>query len=64
MNENGNNVISIGDADNDIIASNKAGVISCLALWGREDKSRSENADIVFENVEELKNYILKRNEE
>lgn len=64
MNENGNNVISIGDADNDIIASNKAGVTSCLALWGREDKSRSENADIVFENVEELKNYILKRKEE
>ena len=64
MNENENNVISIGDADNDIIASKKAGVTSCLALWGREDKSKSKNADIVFENVEELKNYILKRNEE
>ncbi len=58
LEENPENVISIGDAENDIIASNAAGAISCLACWGRTDNSSCGSADYVFEVVDDLKEFI------
>ncbi len=51
--------VSIGDSDKDIIASQEAGVISGLALWGRQMGSFSVNADYVFETVDDLKKFII-----
>ncbi len=55
------NIVSIGDADNDVLASNAAGVISCLALWGRQKGKNSAFADYTFESVSDLKKFILHR---
>lgn len=54
------NIVSIGDAEKDIVASNAAGVISCLALWGGQVDNISTTADFVFETVGDLKKYITK----
>lgn len=59
LGENNQYIVSIGDADKDVIAAHDAGVISGLALWGREMSSPSVNADYVFETVEDLKKFII-----
>lgn len=53
------NIISIGDAENDIIASRKAGVVSCLALWGVQEGGCIERAKYVFKTVDDLKKFIM-----
>lgn len=53
------NIVSIGDADNDVKAANAAGVVSCLALWGRQTGVVSAIADYVFESVADLKKFII-----
>lgn len=59
LGESRQNIVSIGDADKDIIASQDAGVISGLALWGRQIGSPRVNADYVFETVDDLKKFII-----
>lgn len=59
LGEKPENVISIGDAENDIIASNAAGVISCLACWGRKYHNVGVVADYKFDSVEELNKFII-----
>ena len=58
-------IISIGDVEKDIVASNAAGVISCLALWGGQAADANSNvaADYVFETVADLKQYIITKGE-
>lgn len=53
-------VISIGDADNDMIASAAAGVQSCLACWGRKEDSINISVDYIFHTTEELLEYITR----
>lgn len=62
LGDNMKDIISIGDSEKDIAASNAAGVISCLALWGKYADNASASADYVFYTVDELKNYILYKN--
>jgi HAD superfamily hydrolase (TIGR01509 family) len=60
LRENPEDVVSIGDAENDIIASRKAGVISCLALWGRQSDRMEVGADYIFRTVHDLREYVSK----
>lgn len=55
-------VFSFGDRDVDIIASNRAGVISVACLWGCEDEVSLRNSQpkIILENVSEVYTKILK----
>ena len=59
LDETSQSIISIGDAENDVIASNAAGVTSCLACWGRQGRNTDVAADYKFGTVEELKKYII-----
>ena len=59
LKESPQKIVSIGDADNDVLASNAAGVISCLALWGRQTGKNNVFANYTFESVSDLKNYII-----
>lgn len=59
LGESTQNIVSIGDADKDVIASQDAGVISSLALWGRQMGNPRVNADYVFETVDDLKQFII-----
>lgn len=59
LGEKPENIASIGDDENDIIASNAAGVISCLAYWGRKCHGVNVDADYKFGSVEELKEFII-----
>lgn len=58
LQESPEKIVSVGDAEIDIIASNKAGVISCLACWGRNNDEMNVDADYVFDTVDDLKNFI------
>lgn len=59
LGETPSNIISVGDAESDIIASKRAGVVSCLANWGRTQSNIDTIADYVFDSVKDLKNYII-----
>lgn len=59
LGERSEDVVSIGDTENDVIASKAAGVISCLALWGSQIDNVNITADYVFKTVGELKRYIV-----
>ncbi len=54
------NILSIGDKDIDIVASNQAGVVSGACLWGTEDKTRLINSkpQVIFNTVQDLTNFI------
>lgn len=59
LGEKPEDIVSIGDAEKDVIASNAAGVISCMVLWGGQADKVNVTADYVFETVAELKKYIV-----
>ena len=52
-------VISIGDEEKDIIATNKAGAISVLVAWGSRIDSNYK-ANYHCKSVDELKNLLIK----
>ncbi|WP_440977677.1 HAD family hydrolase [Sedimentibacter sp. LTW-03] len=61
MNTQAENTISIGDDPKDIIASNKAGVISVAAIWGTHDEAAliNSNPDYTCQNVDDLKEIVM-----
>ena len=54
-------VLSVGDESKDIIASNKAGVVSIAVMWGAIDRMSLLRAkpDHYFETVKELTEYVM-----
>lgn len=58
---NKDSIISIGDDIKDVIASNKAGVTSIAVTWGLNDNYKFKDADYIFNNVNELMEYICER---
>ena len=54
-----NEVLSIGDEEKDIIATNKAGAISVLVAWGSRIDSNYK-ANYHCKSVDELKNLLIK----
>ncbi len=63
LNVTNDQIISIGDDPNDIIASKKAGVMSIGATWGTlvPIELGTANADHMVNTVAELKNLIYKK---
>lgn len=59
LGESPQKIVSIGDSDKDVLAANAAGVISCLALWGRQTDENKVSADYTFESVADLKKFII-----
>lgn len=58
LGEDPQKIVSIGDADKDVLAAKAAGVISCLALWGRGKGEIMASADYTFKSVADLKKFI------
>ena len=56
-------VVSVGDAAKDVVASRRAGVMSIGALWGSLEKEALIQAkpDLLCETVPELTRYLLER---
>ncbi|RUR40472.1 HAD family hydrolase [Clostridium perfringens] len=52
-------VISIGDDINDMISSNEANIISIGVTWGINNSSLHDEADYVFDDTGEFRNFIL-----
>lgn len=55
-----NEVISVGDDINDMISSNSANIVSIGVTWGINNSNVDNEADYVFGNTKEFREFILK----
>lgn len=59
LNEEPKYIYSVGDEEKDIVASNRAGVVSCYAKWGViGDEITSEKSNFEFNSVGEMERFF------
>ena len=54
-------IVSIGDDIKDIVASNSAGVTSIGVAWGTNSSTNLKDADVIFTEVNQLKEFLINR---
>lgn len=55
-----NEVVSVGDDINDMISSNSADIVSIGVTWGINNSNVANEADYVFDNTKDFREFILK----